>query len=612
MHESTIVNITVNGQVIQAKSGQTVLQAASAAGIDIPTLCDHPHLRSAGSCRVCLVEIEKQRTLQPACTFPVAEGLVVLTETQKVVAARKFSLQMLFSERSHYCMVCTASGTGTSSECELQKLAYRYGMDCFTYAPAWQHEWPLDASRRFFVMDHSRCVLCRRCIRACDEIAANHTLGVAQRGARTMICADDDVTFADSSCVSCGTCLQVCPTGALSDRRSAFAGHPSECKRVPTTCMGCAVGCGMQAVLRGNSILRLEGDWEGNTGGLLCATGRFESLQSPAPRVHRPMVRRDGKLVETSWDEAISAAARGLGSAASAAAFVTPRTVNETMIAVLEFLNEVLKSDQVSLLNGQAPPTELSPRARLREVADADCIAVVGGDPIKHQKALGYLIRQAFDRQARIIIIEDSETGLDALAAQHMRLSAISHNGRSPFEMLRYSYHLSLDDLSQFRKAIEDAQRPIVAYGTDLSSAVYAAMRAMPAKARFLPLVLGANSAGAARYGIEPRGVDAEALFVMAGDDLPDGQPIPEAKFTVVQAAWQSRWTERADVVLPARLWHEKKGQMVNLEDSLRPVVQLTEPPDQIGADWMPLAMMAAVLGRPGLFASMASVQGSL
>jgi formate dehydrogenase major subunit len=237
------VSITINGQEVPAIEGQTVLEAATAAGIDIPTLCHHPALSNQGSCRMCVVEIDRQRAVQPSCTYPVSDGMVVQTESPRVVDARKFVLNMLFSERSHYCMFCSSSGSGLSSDCELQKLAYRYGMDCWSYAPDWGHAWAVDASRKYFVMDQGRCILCRRCVRACSELVANHTLDVSRRGAGAMICADDDMPFGSSTCVSCGTCLDVCPTGALMDRRSAFMAHGGDTDRCQTTCMACAVGC---------------------------------------------------------------------------------------------------------------------------------------------------------------------------------------------------------------------------------------------------------------------------------------------------------------------------------------------------------------------------------
>ena len=127
---------------------------------------------------MCLVEIEKQRSLQPACTFPVTDGMVIQTESEKVQSARKFVLELLFSERIHYCMYCPMSGTDESTDCDLQRLAYRYGLTSWEFAPNYKKRWPVDASRPYFIMDHSRCILCRRCVRACDEIAANHTIGV--------------------------------------------------------------------------------------------------------------------------------------------------------------------------------------------------------------------------------------------------------------------------------------------------------------------------------------------------------------------------------------------------------------------------------------------------
>jgi formate dehydrogenase major subunit len=170
-----MVNLQINKRQVRARAGQTVLEAAKAAGIDIPNLCNHPALTPHGACRVCLVEIERQRTLQPACTFPVAEGMKVETESPKVIEERKFVLQMLFSERNHYCMFCEMSG-----DCELQALAYRYGMDQWTYQNPYP-KIPVDGTRKYFIMDHNRCILCRRCIRACGELAANHTREVPGR-----------------------------------------------------------------------------------------------------------------------------------------------------------------------------------------------------------------------------------------------------------------------------------------------------------------------------------------------------------------------------------------------------------------------------------------------
>ena len=351
----TVVNVTINGQKVQAQAGQTVLQAAKAAGIDIPTLCNHPALKPESICRICVVEVERQRVLQPACTFPVAEGMVINTETEKVAAARKTVLQLLFSQRLHYCMYCSESGGAEDAECELQRLAYRYSLSNWQYAPNTQKRWPVDASRTFFVMDHNRCIMCRRCVRACDEIVANHTLSIRGRGARTMIIADDDVPFGESSCVSCGTCLQVCPTGALIDRRSAFMGHGPSMERTRTTCMACAVGCGIKAVTRSNGLHRIEGDWDAANAGLLCVDGRFGVMETQPKRVVLPMVRKHGYMVDATWDDALSVVAQRLRSTKSVAGIISARATNESLASFKRFFSDVLKSKHIGLLDGAVP-----------------------------------------------------------------------------------------------------------------------------------------------------------------------------------------------------------------------------------------------------------------
>jgi NADH-quinone oxidoreductase subunit G len=224
----------------------------------------------------------------------------------------------------------------------------------------------------------------------------------------------------------------------------------------------------------------------------------------------------------------------------------------------------------------------------------------------------GYLARRAFDHDAKLIVVDDSDTELDGWANQRMKLDAIAHNGSSPFALLRYTYHLRQDGISKVRSAVMGAERPVVLYGPNLSTAVYAALRGLPEKVKFLPLVEGSNAAGAARFGISVRRVQGDVLYVLAADEIPDGQDLPRAAFTVVQSAYRTRWTEAADAVLPARVWTEKKGHVVNMEGRELPVVALTEAPKGVPADWDTLARLAALLGTPALYRSMSEVQGSL
>jgi len=180
-----MVNLKIDGQEVAVPDGTTVLRAAQSLGVDIPTLCDHKELTPYGGCRMCLVEVEGARTLQPSCTLPASNNMVVLTNTPKVREARKFVLTLMFSERNHFCMYCPVSG----GDCELQNSAYDEGMTHWPLQPNWQ-PFAMDASHDDFVLDNNRCILCRRCIRACGELVGNFTLGVEERGASTLVIAD--------------------------------------------------------------------------------------------------------------------------------------------------------------------------------------------------------------------------------------------------------------------------------------------------------------------------------------------------------------------------------------------------------------------------------------
>jgi predicted molibdopterin-dependent oxidoreductase YjgC len=324
------VNITINGAKVQAQAGQTILQAARQAGIEIPVLCDHPALPPEGACRICLVEIERQRSLQPACTFPVTEGLVVHTHSPKVVAARKFALELLVSDHPLDCMTCDATGN-----CLLQDLAYEYGVKGDRYH-GMQHHYPVDDPNPFIQVDRNKCILCRRCVRACSHINGVEAISVFYRGFDAYISFGADTVMVESPCEFCGSCVAVCPTGALFPKMSVGKGRPWQTRRVKTTCSYCGVGCQIELVVKDNHIIGVESVWEGPSNhGWTCVKGRFGwDYVHHLDRLTKPQVRRyllDGakkpadregnpawEWVETDWDTALDLAADRLRQARDA------------------------------------------------------------------------------------------------------------------------------------------------------------------------------------------------------------------------------------------------------------------------------------------------------
>ncbi|MEA3407764.1 MAG: 2Fe-2S iron-sulfur cluster-binding protein [Chloroflexota bacterium] len=551
------VRITIDGKEVSVPAGSTVLEAAESIGIEIPTLCHHPAVEPIGACRMCLVEIEKQRTLQPACTFPVSDGMVVHTHSEKVIKARRFVLQLLFSERNHFCMYCQMSGS-----CELQDLAYEYGLDHWTYERPFP-KLPVDASREYFIMDHNRCILCRRCIRACDELVGNKTLGIKNRGTNSMIIADLDVPFGESSCVSCGTCLQVCPTGALADRASAYMGAEDEIERVKSRCMACSVGCGVELIVRENRVIRIEGDWDAEpNSGLLCEIGRFHPLHEQRQRVYEPLIRGEDGLQKVDWEDALGLAAEKIREADDdLVSVVSGFASTEAAEAVINQL-----PGQKVTMEGPAPDVQSAPLSTLDE---ADLFIVIDADLTVNYQVAGFAIKRGFrHRGARLVVIDDEENGLDPWASEK----------------------LSLEEAEEVLDRAEDAEHPVVlcdVEGLELAQSLSKEI----SDSDLVVFAPAGNTLGLKEAGIESAFAESEkaSVYYVLADEAPEmgdalSQALSEAEFVIVQASFQEPWDDVADVILPSPITSEKSGTMVNTEGRVEQIVAAVDKslPDEV------------------------------
>lgn len=303
------IEITINGRKILAEPGMTVLQAARANDIHIPTLCDHPALESVGACRVCLVEAENNPKLLPSCTTPVAPGMVVHTHSPRVLEARRFAVELILIRHPLKCFSCPSNG-----KCELQDIAYELGITESRFADEGDtcQDYALEDANPFIERDLNKCILCGRCIRTCDSLSQNHAIDFQNRGIRTMVKTPLGKGLEDSDCTFCGQCVQMCPVGALSEKPSAGRGRPWEVSSVKTICSYCGVGCELDIQVNNKTgkIANVKTDYTSTTSlneGRCCVKGRFawQFVHSP-DRLTHPLIKRDGIFEQVTWDEAMN------------------------------------------------------------------------------------------------------------------------------------------------------------------------------------------------------------------------------------------------------------------------------------------------------------------
>lgn len=340
------VNLTINGRAIQAKEGQSLLDAAWANGISIPTLCHHPDLAPVGACRLCVVEVEKMRGLIASCTLPVGEGMVVHTDTPKVVEERRFVLEMLLTDHPNDCMTCEQDG-----DCELQTHVYEYQVP-WTDHKGKRHSYTAGADPNPFVYtDFNKCILCTRCVRACAEIQGRNVWGVGFRGFNDKIVAGADVTMLEAGCESCGACAAYCPTGALTDKPSRGMGRSYQMKKVTTTCTYCGVGCQFDLNVRKGKVVKVSSNLKAPVNGnALCVKGRYgyEFINHP-DRLTKPLIKKDGVLVEASWDEALTLISEKFAASKgdSFAVLASAKATNEENYLIQKFARAVMGTNNV-------------------------------------------------------------------------------------------------------------------------------------------------------------------------------------------------------------------------------------------------------------------------
>lgn len=294
----SLITLTIDDQKVTVPENLTVLQAAEKLGIEIPALCYDKDLEIVSSCRLCIVEIKGSPKLQTSCSTLVSEGMVVYTESEKVIKMRKTILQLLLDNHPNDCLTCEKSG-----ECLLQRYAYRYDVK-FREHNGDRRKVFSDTSSPYILRDSSKCILCSKCVRTCSQVSDRQVLSFAERGFETRIVADADFSLEESKCVSCNRCVSVCPTGALIDRRATSKGRTWEFEIEDVKCKSCQYGCDFEVIKKNGKKVAIRAKKPG-TGRPLCLKGRLTTELIHVDNPEQPFTKQDSKFIESSWSEAL-------------------------------------------------------------------------------------------------------------------------------------------------------------------------------------------------------------------------------------------------------------------------------------------------------------------
>jgi len=352
----TAIKAIMDGREIVAQQGQTILQAAKANSIHIPTLCYHPAIAPYGACRLCLVQIKNNPKLLPSCTTEIVEGMNILTQTPDILEARKSVIELILVRHPLDCFSCKRNGA-----CELQNVAYELGVEQSRYAREGKinRHHTIEQANPFYMRDMNKCILCARCIRTCSELAHYHAIDFHSRGIQATVNPPLGKSLETSDCTFCGQCVQNCPVGALFEKPSIGLGRAWELQKKKTICAYCGVGCELEISVNAKSgkIANITTNYESPTSlnkGRSCVKGRFSwQFVHSEERLKHPLIREEGVLREATWEEALQYTAKKLleikqtSGPDSLGIFSSARCTNEENYLIQRFARQVLGTNNV-------------------------------------------------------------------------------------------------------------------------------------------------------------------------------------------------------------------------------------------------------------------------
>ena len=421
------VEIEIDGIPATVRAGTSILRAARENGVGIPKLCATDSLQPFGSCRMCLVEVEGRDGFPASCTTPVEAGMKVRTQTESLAKLRRNVMELYISDHPLDCLTCSANG-----DCELQDMAGSVGLRDVRYGFDGENHLDegVDASNPYFQFDGSKCIVCSRCVRACDETQGTFALTIEGRGFASKVSASIGEAFLDSECVSCGACVQACPTATLMEKSIVEHGQPDH--SIVTTCAYCGVGCSFKAEMKGDQLVRMTPHKDGQANhGHSCVKGRFAwGYASHRDRVMQPLIRDsvDDPWRTVSWETAITHTAERFRQIQarygrkSIGGITSSRCTNEEVYVVQKLVRAAFGNNNVDTCarvchspTGYGLKTTLGTSAGTQpfdSVMDADVIVVIGANPTEAHPVFASQMKRRLRQGAKLIVVDPRQIGL--------------------------------------------------------------------------------------------------------------------------------------------------------------------------------------------------------
>ena len=617
------VTLTVDGKIITAPAGTLLIEACRKAGIEIPAFCYYPGLSLQAACRMCVVRIDKIPKLQTACTTPVAEGMVVHTDTDEIRQSRKAMLQLVLANHPLDCPVCDAGG-----ECELQDMTFKYGAGDSNFVDVKNHREEQQWSPVVY-FDRPRCILCYRCVRVCGEGMDVWALGVQNRGVSSVIAPNGGDHL---DCEDCGMCIDACPVGALTSDTYRYKTRPWEMKHTGTICTHCGDGCkttlGLRSTNDGVEILRGDNrDKSGINEDFLCVKGRYAfDFANHADRLRQPLVRNvAGTLEPATWEQALTVAADRLRAVRDARGSIgvlgSNRTTNEENYLLQKFARSVLGTNNIDhhrtadyVAFAKALAGNVDRAASLRTASSAPAILLIGDDPTEQHPMLAWALRtNVRHNRARIYIVNHRAIKLRRQAKGFLQIGATQYDALVRFLGGEENSAFGAEAVA-LREALAKEENLLIAFGSELRGAAIEALvrygLTLPG-AKFACLGERANSRGAADMGLYPDllpgyvpvqqaghftqeygerlpstpGLDLPAMLAAAAAGQLDALYVVGANpvrsrgvdpaslkntFLIVQDMFLTETAQCADVVFPAANLYEKSGTVTNTYGDLQ------------------------------------------